>query len=66
MSEVDCWGRGLEVHTCEYCGKIKPVKYYADVETGDHVFTLLDEYLHADGRKLYKCIECSADIDAHT
>ena len=54
---------GLEVHTCEYCGKIKPVKYFADVDT-PHVFSYLDEYFRIHGGpKLYKCRDCAIDIE---
>ena len=57
--------QGLEVEKCEYCGKVKPVKYFGDAETSAQVFTLLNELSQIrGGPKLYKCRECAIDIES--
>ena len=56
---------GNEVERCEYCGKTKPIKYFADVETGEHPFSYMDEYFRIHGGpKLYKCRDCAIDIES--
>jgi hypothetical protein len=58
-----CWGRGLEMRTCEYCGKTKPLNYYGDVETGKPVLPVFEEYVRErDGQTIWRCWECVEDI----
>ena len=38
-------GLAKEVERCEYCGKIKPIKYFGDAKTGIQVFSYLDDFL---------------------
>ena len=58
-----CWGRGLELRTCEYCGKTKPLNYYGDVETGQPVLCIFEEYTRErDGKRLWRCGNCKEDI----
>jgi NMD protein affecting ribosome stability and mRNA decay len=59
----DCFGRELEVHTCEYCGVTKPVQHWIGIENGRAEFNvLMFEYIGRDGHKAWKCRECAADI----
>jgi len=42
----DCFGRELETHQCEYCGKVKPVKLWKGIENcRDSYNILMVEYL---------------------
>ena len=58
-------GLAKEVERCEYCGKIKPIKYFGDAKTGIQVFSYLDDFsrIHG-GPKIYKCKECAIDIES--
>ena len=57
--------QGLDVERCEYCGRIKPIKYFGDVETAAQVFAYLDEFsqIHGGPKFFYKCRECAIDIE---
>jgi ribosomal protein L37AE/L43A len=59
----DCFGRELEAHTCEYCGKTKPVALWNGIKNCRETFQILMvEYLGYNERKMWRCVECSNDI----
>ena len=59
----DCFGRELETHQCEYCGKTKPVKVWDGIENGrDSYDILMVEYEQKNGRTIWRCNQCSSDI----
>ena len=63
----DCFGRELETHQCEYCGKVKPVKLWNGIENcRDSYNILMVEFKGREGHKTWMCKECYTDIADRT
>jgi NMD protein affecting ribosome stability and mRNA decay len=63
----DCWGRELQVETCEYCGVTKPVSHWISIaDAKDEYNFLMIQYIGRDGREAWMCKECYMDMENKT
>jgi hypothetical protein len=59
---TDCFGRVLEIATCEYCQKTMPIRVWNGIEDGKETYNILLRSYDYKGRIIWRCNDCALDI----